>query len=395
MAVLQQDSPTSNDAVTEIPSTVYISANEYITARDLKTGSEYWKYNYPGIIYPSTGMLIVNNAAYFVSDSGLCKLDLTSRTLQWTKPLDTNTLDSIRSPKKLLYDSGRIFVQVDHLPYKTRRSSASTTWLACFNEINGNTLWQTNFTLKTVSFTVGKSTNPTIFKGTLVVGLGNDMATINASTGTLLWRKEVDAYSTRLLNPCISNGMIFSASVNNADDFLFAMKITNGKQVWTSPIPYHFYGNYTTPALLNGKIILNGIYGITAFDIKSGANLWQYYDSSDINNAPDFKAVTTMDSTIYTTNPRGSKVYSIAARNGALKYATGYLGYYGSNATQPVAANGYVMSLIDDSQCKSIIGVTGIVSWADLQGSTLSINCFVIKDINNKTYYSRESGMTQ
>ena len=110
----------------------------------------------------------------------------------------------------------------------------------------------------------------------------------------------------------------------------------------------------------------------------------------------NFTAITNLGSIIYTSHQGGSKIYAIGLGNGALKYTNGYVSYDGSNSTQPVAANGYLMSVVGNLYIKCVFAETGNTIWnTNIAYAGNYIRDFIIKDSDGKTYYSSISGMTQ
>lgn len=178
---------------------------------------------------------------------------------------------------------------------------------------------------------------------------------LNASTGSLLWNYQQHPYW--LDNPTVSNGKVFITSFGGLHSF----NATNGNSIM------NYNGSICgINPLVKGNFLYSGTEGttISAFDIQSGFNIWNFSDANNgIKSASTKIGATMHNGTIFATGS-SKYMYAIDSATGTLKWR--YILDGGANSgffSSPYVANSMVYAGNSDSYIYAIDEITGNLKW--------------------------------
>ena len=106
---------------------------------------------------------------------------------------------------------------------------------------------------------------------------------VDTSNGKEIWRYEVEGFPSGRSSsstPAVADGKIFAALSQN----LYCVDVETGKEVWKTPLAGR-KGPASSPLVAGGKVFLQQNYA-SAFDAKTGEELWQNKDAKGVNQSP-------------------------------------------------------------------------------------------------------------
>lgn len=119
------------------------------------------------------------------------------------------------------------------------------------------------------------ASSPVILNDILLIGPGtsdNYLYALNATTGLLLWKYEVDGASS----PCADNGKVIFESWSG----LHAFDIITGKSIWNTS--YNGWLRY--PVVTDGRVFAVGQNSVFAFSENDGKEIWSFASTSDFSS---------------------------------------------------------------------------------------------------------------
>ncbi len=244
---------------------VYAIDTEYLYALDASTGAIIWQYGMSGGQYSSP--TVVNGVVYVAGfDTNVYALNATTGKLIWEYPTGGPLYISPVVANGVLYVS----------------SSSGTVY--GLNAGTGALIWQKQFgaSIGPSRSLAGSRGGQAVANGVLYVGIQRktnvyDLYALDASTGTIVWRKTVDSLSME--TPAVANGVVYIVS----GDVVYALNATTGAVVW------QVQGYGSSPVVANGVVYIGawmptgneaGYGTITALNASTGESLWVYQTES-------------------------------------------------------------------------------------------------------------------
>ena len=213
------------------------------------------------------------------------------------------------------------------------------------------------------------SSRPVVAGGYVLSRQGGDLVALNASTGSVAWRKTVGGYSsypptvvgstvyasagtagvkavslttgnplwtsscpscaagTNYYNLAVADGLVVVAT----GDRLRAFSASNGTWVWTSGATVRA-GSYTAGITIVNGAVLTNIYGaVVAFDVNTGAKLWEN-PSSATYWTTDYQTVPVVNGVAFYSDS-AARPTAVRVSNGAVIWTRADItSYDGSSA---------------------------------------------------------------
>jgi len=189
------------------------------------------------------------------------------------------------------------------------------------------------------------------FVPTIYIGDGNgNIDAINAQTGKAFWSYLFEGVIQS--SPTVFNGTVYIG----VDFSLLALDAVTGKKKWIMTSAKNEITS--TPTVVNGVLYVTSWDGnLYAVDPNTGTVNWVATTGNLIRTSP-----TVENGVVYFGNDNGD-LYAIDASNGSLKWAYSTLSYLTSS---PTVANGVVYEGGEDGFLYAIDAQTGAVDWTVL-----------------------------
>jgi outer membrane protein assembly factor BamB len=193
---------------------------------------------------------------------------------------------------------------------------------------------------------------PTIVNGVLYAASDRSLYTLNASTGTLLWR-----YSSTG-SPAIADGILYAGYVGG----ICALSASKGVFLWNFATPT--MGAYSSPAVYNGVVYTGTDTNVYALNASTGSKIWSFTANSMFLSAPaidnDLVCVVSTDIKSATDN----SVYALNASTGSLvwKFTANNRHTFGSS---PTIADDMVFVGSSDGKIYALELTTGKKLWSN------------------------------
>ena len=292
---------------------VYVTAWDGLYCLDEDNGSLNWKK--PNITGESSPALYNDHIIVGSADGELYCLDMKSGAELWNVMItDEPGFNGITSSPTI--HEGRVFIG-------SFNNSGGTGYLYCLYENNGTVIWK-NSTESSIYFSSPAISNGKVFIGTMGLYNSTDYSwsppyglyCFNETDGELVWEYSVD--NSIGSSPTLLDNKVLFSSKNGG---LYCLD-ENGGFVWEKNIG----SSVSSPSIYNERIFVGaGAFGGTGkfycFD-KDGTKLWEYETNGPVQSSPAvaddklYFATNTENGTLYCLTTGGSLIweYSIPGR---------------------------------------------------------------------------------
>lgn len=234
---------------------VYVPSSTRMVCVDAQKGSLVWEYATGDIVYSSPA--VVERKVYFISDDDFIYcVNATNGNLTWKYPINIDT-----------------------------------TWNPSPCVVNGKVYVGTNNLAHTLSGT-GYYNSSSFY-------------CLNASTGTFLWKFQLEEWNYFVGIPAVHDNRIFISSPN----LLYCLNATSGKQLWNLSIT-GFFDSPSNPAVTERSVYIIDISFVYCLNVETGAVRWAY----PINNPAGESGLAISDNIVYATS--GSMMYAFGETPG-------------------------------------------------------------------------------
>src|SRR6266699_2083722 len=251
--------------------TVYLgSSDNNVYALNAKNGTQLWQFQTGAPVLASP--TIAGGVVYIgSSDSNIYALDAKTGNELWS------------------YDYGQLFTnpQVDNGVIYIASSAldqvggppVTDSYIYAFNTGDGSQLWRS----EKISDVILAA--PTVASGVIYFGSRNDnVYALDAGNGTEMWHHNTGGAvfaSPQVANSVVYVGMSGGGTGNNA---IMALNIKDGSKRWQHTITNYAGANI----VVNNDVIYVGSSDSVVYALKAtnGAQMWKYQDSAPFTNAP-------------------------------------------------------------------------------------------------------------
>jgi outer membrane protein assembly factor BamB len=274
---------------TVVENTLYVGSNgSDVYSIDKSTGEKKWIFETGGFVNSSP--TIVDNTLYVGSnDNNVYAINKNTGEKQW----EFDTGDKIRSSPA--FADGKVFIgngdfqdPVDTSIYAINADTGQQEWR-----------YETGDRISSV---------PIINKGTVyVTSTDGEIYALDTEEGSLNWSKNIGAGRG---SPTIVDETVYVPGFNG----IFALDKKTGSEQWKYEEEISFISS--SPTVANGVLYVGLTSGnkLTAIDIDSGNEIWEFTTENAIYSSP-----TYADETIFIGN-EGGNVFSIDANTGNEKW---------------------------------------------------------------------------
>ena len=258
-------------------------SHETIRALDRTTGEEIWKTKWEGAMkvpffanrngsWIRATPILDGDRLYVggIRDVLVCLNANTGETI-WKRDFPSEmgsanpTFGFVSSP---MIDGDHIYVQAGAAFLKLNKSDGSMVWKTLDGE---GGMWGSTFSSPVLTTLNGREQ--------IVVQMRNDMVGVNASDGTVLWKREIPTFrGMNILTPTFYNDKIFSSSYRGKT-FLFEVKGEEGalslEPVWENKATAYM----SSPVIIGDHVYMHlQNRRISCIDLKTGEETWRSTD---------------------------------------------------------------------------------------------------------------------
>lgn len=380
---------------------VIITGTNYMTSNNIKSGAQIWQYAAPEGNF-ITGPIISGNHMFFATTNNIYKVRIDNKDVQWQTTYDTGTRYT-HDIKPLSFCRNSLIVTSTS---KSKNRTVSS--VAAIDTSTGKMIWKRIFALYD---TANQATSAAVYNGNLFIGIGKFIVCLNGNSGNILWSRILSARSLYVMPPSVVDGVVYTGTVTNIKDTLYALSATNGSIIWNTSLGDDFAGTYktflSTPVVYNQQVMINGHSKVKALNTSTGNENWELTDNKFLTN-DIIKPITLSTEPLgsyylHFTNVSGRIFYTVSSNGSSIGYGSvGYYDGYISNAS-PVAVriydnndvwNSYFIHTFDDYSCRcETSGQRNGTLW--YKYTTDLILNIVLRDEFGNVYYSSDSGMQQ
>ncbi len=150
------------------------------------------------------------------------------------------------------------------------------------------------------------TSSPVVVNGALyVVSPDGPLFALNASTGALLWQKDINAIG----NVDVVNNVLYVSSFSDNASYIYALDPGTGAVIWQSATQNSVE---SSPTVVDGIVYVNTYLNFVALDAHTGALLWQQPADSVAYGSP-----VVVNGIVYNGSGAGT-LYALNARTGTL-----------------------------------------------------------------------------
>jgi outer membrane protein assembly factor BamB len=269
------------DAVWSAPAvvngTVYFGSNNHnVYALDAETGTTLWSYSTGQAVYVSSPS-VANGIVYIGSeDSNVYALNARTGAKIWSYTTGGYVLSSPTVANGVVY--------VGSFDGK----------LYALNARTGATVW---------TFNGGSESSAVVSSGVLYFGSGNEVISLNAATGSLLWSYATG--NTVFSSPAVANGVVY---VGSYDNHVYALNASTGTLIWSYPTNSNVY---SSPAVAKGIVYVASEDGtLYALNAITGAKVWSYTTGTFAYSSP-----VVANGVVY-IGAEDTNLYALSAKDG-------------------------------------------------------------------------------
>ncbi len=259
---------------------VYIGSSDgNIYALDAKTGNELWSYDagQPNETVTPTTAVVTGGIVYASSSDGmshsyLFALDAKTGVELWRAQVNDQLFTNPQVDNGVIYIASSALDQAGGLPL-------TDSYVYAFNTGDGSQLWRS----EKISDVILAA--PTVASGVVYFGSRNDnVYALDAGNGTELWHHNTGGAvfaSPQVANSVIYVGMSGGGVGNNS---IMALNTKDGSMRWRHTITNYAGANI----VVNNNIIYVGSSDSVVYALKAtnGSQMWKYQDSAPFTNAP-------------------------------------------------------------------------------------------------------------
>lgn len=183
---------------------------------------------------------------------------------------------------------------------------------------------------------------------------------VNAATGEHVWEARIGPFphhmgtaSSPVLAP---NGMLVLNVESDGPDFLLALDRRTGRELWRTPRRQKQAG-YATAAIWNDRAILAGHRTVKAYQLATGARLWEIEGLSDY--AVPTPVVAAGFAIVTSSGPGGSALVALRA-DGSTAWSMDRAAAY---VASPTVAGNLLFTVKDSGVMSAVETATGRLVW--------------------------------
>lgn len=194
-------------------------------------------------------------------------------------------------------------------------------------------------------------------------------------------------------SPVIVDGMVVQNCDAEGDSYLLAVDKTTGKDIWKTPRRSKPRGGWSTPVLIEAnerrELVLNGEFGIQAYEPKTGKALW-FCKSFNGRGTP---SPAWGHGALYVINGKSGDIYAVEpggsgdVTESKMKWHTKRSG--GRDLPSPILANTTVVGIGMQGIATGYDAITGEELWKKRLGGNFSGSPIVA---NGLVYVAAENG---
>ena len=267
-------SPTVNDGV------VYLgSSDSNIYALDAKTGNKLWSYHagQPNETVTPTTAVVTGGVVYASSSDGishsyLFALDAKTGVELWRAQVNDQLFTNPRVDDGVIYIASSALDQVGG-------PSTTDSYVYAFSTSDGSQLWRS----RKISDVILAA--PTVTSGVVYFGSRNDnIYALAAGNGTEIWHHNTGGAvfaSPQVASSVVYVGISGGRTSNNS---IMALNTKDGSMRWQHTITNYAGANI----VVNNNVIYVGSSDSVVYALKAtnGSQVWKYQDSAPFTNAP-------------------------------------------------------------------------------------------------------------
>ena len=267
-------SPTVNSGV------VYIgSSDSNIYALDAKTGSKLWSYHagQPNEAVTPTTAVVTGGVVYASSSDGvnhsyLFALDAKTGVELWRVQVNDQLFTNPQVADGVIYIASSALAQAGG-------PAITDSYVYAFSTRDGSQLWRSG-KISDVILAAPAVTGGVVYFGSR----NNNVYALNAGNGTEIWHHNTGGAvfaSPQIANSVVYVGMSGGGISNNS---IMALNARDGSTRWQHTITNYAGANI----VVNNDVIYVGSSDSVVYALKAtnGSQLWKYQDSAPFTNAP-------------------------------------------------------------------------------------------------------------
>lgn len=275
------------------------SSDGYLYALRASDGSQLWRsYGGPTNSAVSVGTAVVNNSIVYDSSS-----DSVSHSYLFALNASTGAQVWRISVSNQLFTDPRVANSVIYIDASTLRQQGgpniTDSYVYAFNTKDGSQLWRSNKISNNIL------APPAVANNVVYVGAQDTyLYALDAATGKQLWRYNTGGVISS--SPAVDNGVVYVGGiatpvVNSANSFsdstpasgvITALDAATGKLLWRVTLAQY---KGTAPVAYQQAVYVGaGSNLVYALNTASGAQIWQYQDTTVNSNFPAYNAPITV-----------------------------------------------------------------------------------------------------
>jgi outer membrane protein assembly factor BamB len=268
---------------------VFVGSASYFWCINSSSGLMLWNYSKP--LDPSTSPAVLNGRVIISGgQEDLFCLNVSDGNLLWKFTAESN----IRSSP--IIKNGRVFAgSSDNGLYCLNETTGELLWnawtssdtnspavdgdrvftllhgrLACLDATTGTQLW-----LSPQLDNLGRS-SPVFYSNRVFIGTSGNNHTLycfNSNSGELIWKYETEGWIEA--TPAVANGKVFIGDRGNTA-IVYCLEAEDGSLVWKHTYEGHYGAEYSSPAIVDGKIVICMTRTLFVLNEIDGDVVWSY-----------------------------------------------------------------------------------------------------------------------